>query len=48
MTPLKADSSFVIQTDDAGGGDHPHFVLDRKASQEHLWLMPGTALDWAS
>lgn len=34
-------NSFVIQTGDAGGGDYPHFVLDRKEEEEHLWLMPG-------
>jgi hypothetical protein len=33
--------SFVIQTSDGGGGEHAHFVLDRKADQPHLWLMPG-------
>lgn len=35
------DGSFVIQTSDGGDGAHPHFVLDRKADQENLWLMPG-------
>ncbi|CAD6583247.1 MAG: hypothetical protein TREMPRED_003509 [Tremellales sp. Tagirdzhanova-0007] len=34
------DVDFVIQTHDAGGGDYPHFVLDRTVEQEHLWLMP--------
>lgn len=33
--------SFVIQISDGGGGDKVHFVLDRKADQPHLWLMPG-------
>lgn len=29
---------------DAGSGEWPHFVLDRKADQEALWLMPGKYL----
>lgn len=33
--------SFVIQTNDGGGGDDPMFVLDRKEDQPGLWLMPG-------
>lgn len=32
---------FIIQTSDGGGGEHVHFVLDRKEDQPHLWLMPG-------
>lgn len=38
------DVEFVVQTADAGGGDYPTFVLDRKANQPHLWLMPGGSL----
>ena len=41
---IDVDFSFVIQTNDGGGGKHPHFVLDRKADQEELWLMPGELL----
>lgn len=33
-----------MQITDGGGGDEVHFVLDRKADQPHLWLMPGTSL----
>jgi hypothetical protein len=34
-----------MQITDGGGGDQVHFVLDRKADQPHLWLMPGTPID---
>lgn len=38
---LTEKNSFVIQTTDGGGGEHVHFVLDRKESDEQMWLMPG-------
>ncbi|WRT68767.1 uncharacterized protein IL334_005747 [Kwoniella shivajii] len=34
------DVDFVVQTSDAGSGDHPRFVLDRKSEETALWLMP--------